>query len=261
MSSNSPISRFENFARHLVEGSFDRLLGQPGPLMDVASQVAAEAERNQHGGLTANHYVVSVHPYLLAELGRQTSDAQIILKGMLERLGEQNGLVFAGDVYIEFESDPAVALGDAKVSASFSREEGEPTAVLSRERGSTAPLGMTEAYLIVNGRRHVVLEKAVITIGRSLDSEIILEDQGVSRTHAQIRWRNGHFEIFDLGSKAGTLVNGRKVTSSRLRSGDVVTLGTAAVIYGEEESAKNIRTDRTGRSAEVTQELMADDPL
>jgi len=71
MSSNSPISRFENFARYLIEGSFDRLLRQPGPLSELAGRIAGAAEMSQRDGFTANHYSVRMHPDSLAEVGRQ----------------------------------------------------------------------------------------------------------------------------------------------------------------------------------------------
>jgi pSer/pThr/pTyr-binding forkhead associated (FHA) protein len=175
------------------------------------------------------------------------------------RLGEQNRLIFAGAVQVEFLADPAIAVGDAVIITRRNKLQDEPTAALNRLKGSTAPLRMADAYLIINGRRHVVLEKAVNTIGRSLENDVVIEDQGVSRRHAQIRWRNGRFEIFDLGSRAGIVLNRRRISRAELKSGDVIALGSAALIFGQEESNEPGGDPETNRLTEVTQELSADD--
>jgi hypothetical protein len=261
MSSKSPISRFENFARELVEGSFDRLLGQPGPLFEVASALSKAAGDSQYNGLAADLYTVRVNPTTLVTLESQSQDNAAVLEAMLGQLGERERLVFAGDVKVAFVADTKIELGRAIVSAKRSSGNEEPTAVLRSKKPQTAPLRRMEAYLIVNGRRHVALEKAVSSIGRSLDNEIVIEDPGVSRVHAQIRWRRGRFVIFDLGSRSGTSVNGRRRDEVELSSGDVITLGSAALIYGEEDPAADGQHSSPGASNDVTQELRPEDPL
>ncbi len=46
-----------------------------------------------------------------------------------------------------------------------------------------------------------------LTIGRSEDMQIVLQDQMTSRRHARIDWQNGQPGIEDLGSSNGTFVN------------------------------------------------------
>ncbi|MGD8849638.1 MAG: FHA domain-containing protein, partial [Anaerolineales bacterium] len=86
----------------------------------------------------------------------------------------------------------------------------------------------------VDGDRHFPLSRPVINIGRRLDNHLIIEDQRISRTHAQIRIRAGRFEIFDLNSSAGTLVNGRAVNHHILQPGDVIALADTRLVYGED---------------------------
>ena len=52
------------------------------------------------------------------------------------------------------------------------------------------------------------LAKEVVRIGRSADSDIVLEDQFASRHHAEIRRIDGAYQIRDLDSKNGVAVNG-----------------------------------------------------
>jgi len=65
-----------------------------------------------------------------------------------------------------------------------------------------------------------------ITIGRSPDADIILLDEKVSRVHCGIRLWDGEFYIKDLKSKNGTFVNGRRVEVNKLKSSDVIKIGS-----------------------------------
>ena len=77
------------------------------------------------------------------------------------------------------------------------------------------------------------LFKDRLTIGRTNQNDIHLKAQYISRRHAQIVTENEHTRIIDWGSKNGVSVNGRKVTEQVLRSGDIVTIGTADFRYEE----------------------------
>ena len=51
-----------------------------------------------------------------------------------------------------------------------------------------------------------------VVIGRRPECDILLKHVGVSRRHARIMMLDGCFYIEDLGSRNGTLVNGRPIT-------------------------------------------------
>lgn len=71
-----------------------------------------------------------------------------------------------------------------------------------------------------------------MTIGRSRDCSIFLEDLAVSRVHATIRQMpDGSYELEDHQSATGTVVNGRAVTRYRLREGDVVQIGANRLTF------------------------------
>ncbi|MBI5350794.1 MAG: FHA domain-containing protein [Chloroflexi bacterium] len=93
--------------------------------------------------------------------------------------------------------------------------------------------------MIINGSKHVPLDKPVVTIGRRLDNVVILDDPRVSRHHAQIRQRYGKWVLYDLGSASGSFVNNQRVEECVLRAGDVMTLASTTLIYGEEEPSPN----------------------
>ncbi len=64
-----------------------------------------------------------------------------------------------------------------------------------------------------------------VRIGRDEDNDIVVDDLGVSRRHAELRWAGGLLEIHDLKSVNGTFVNGRRVSSAPLAEGDLVEIG------------------------------------
>ncbi len=65
-------------------------------------------------------------------------------------------------------------------------------------------------------------------VGRSQDSDIVINDQYVSRRHFQLTiYDNGKVSIKDLGSKTGTFVNGKKIFGEYFLTGnDKVKIGT-----------------------------------
>ncbi len=82
----------------------------------------------------------------------------------------------------------------------------------------------------------VVSEKKRLSIGRTPDNDIILENRGVSRKHAQIEFNDNAAVIIDNESLNGTFVNNRKVTEEILHDNDTITIGKYSLIYRTEVS-------------------------
>ena len=64
-----------------------------------------------------------------------------------------------------------------------------------------------------------------ILIGRSSSCDVVLDDRRVSRQHARIESVGSQAQLVDLGSGNGTFLNGRKVKSENLLTGDVIQIG------------------------------------
>ena len=64
-----------------------------------------------------------------------------------------------------------------------------------------------------------------MSIGRRPDSEVFLDDITVSRDHALLIRRSGHWYLDDCGSLNGTYVNRSRIESHRLEEGDEVQIG------------------------------------
>src|SRR5436190_13747268 len=88
----------------------------------------------------------------------------------------------------------------------------------------------------------------IVNIGSGPENGVRLMDGSVSGKHAGIAVDDTKFEIVDLGSKNGVLVNGKKTPRRFLRNGDIITLGMTELKFestvksdedGDEESAED----------------------
>lgn len=86
------------------------------------------------------------------------------------------------------------------------------------------------ARLQVEGR-DVVLDRAVVTVGRAADRNVVLDDPGVSRHHAELRQEGPTWRIVDVGSSNGVVVNGERTGSATLRDGDLLRLGNVEMVF------------------------------
>lgn len=76
-----------------------------------------------------------------------------------------------------------------------------------------------------------LINKPKLTIGRSLESDIFLDDITVSRKHAVLRKSGKDFIIEDLGSLNGSYVNGEIVDNVVLKYGDKIQIGKYIFLF------------------------------
>ena len=70
-----------------------------------------------------------------------------------------------------------------------------------------------------------------MSIGRSPDADVFLDDVTVSRDHAVLVHRNGGWFLDDSGSLNGTYVNRTRIDSHRLDDGDELQVGKYKLTY------------------------------
>ncbi len=73
------------------------------------------------------------------------------------------------------------------------------------------------------------------TLGRDPANAVAVIDPSVSRKHCQLRQEGSRFQIKDLDSRNGTLVNGVSVKEHWLRHGDEIATGDSVFLFLEEE--------------------------
>jgi pSer/pThr/pTyr-binding forkhead associated (FHA) protein len=82
--------------------------------------------------------------------------------------------------------------------------------------------------------------QATVSIGRSKESNIFLDDITVSRTHAKIFMTPLGIEISDLGSLNGTYVNNESLANKKLLSGDEIQIGKFHMLFVAATEQSNI---------------------
>jgi pSer/pThr/pTyr-binding forkhead associated (FHA) protein len=120
--------------------------------------------------------------------------------------------------------------------------------------GRRVPRPRGRAFLTVLSGREVgtvhKLGPGESILGRGVEAQVQIIDNGVSRRHAKIvRDPDGTTKIVDLNSTNGTYVNGRRVDVESLREGDRIRIGQSATLdfryeYGDEESGDAVMAKR-----------------
>ncbi len=90
------------------------------------------------------------------------------------------------------------------------------------------------AYLIVIAGSNVgemhKLDHNLTVLGRSIDSNVRLIDDGISRHHCRIRVEGGQVIVEDLASRNGTFCNGERLSHHVLQDGDKLQLGKTTIL-------------------------------
>jgi hypothetical protein len=106
----------------------------------------------------------------------------------------------------------------------------------SAPAAAPAPVPTLKATLTMGDGSRIALRPGVISVGRSAESTIPLNDTNVSRRHAELRLRgegaDAVWVLVDLGSTNGTLINGVKVNGEQvLRKNDAIVFGATKARY------------------------------
>jgi FHA domain-containing protein/zinc ribbon protein len=134
-----------------------------------------------------------------------------------------------------------------KCGAYLGRPEGEDASTMAYKVGETGeyePVDVTDevdragAALVVRsggGRagESFAVDRDRMSIGRTPDAAVFLDDVTVSRNHALIVRRDDGLYIDDLGSLNGTYVNRRRIESHKLDDGDEIQVGKYKLSYLE----------------------------
>ncbi|CAN5292090.1 hypothetical protein BH09SUM1_BH09SUM1_08750 [soil metagenome] len=96
-----------------------------------------------------------------------------------------------------------------------------------------------------------IVDRPEVFIGRETDCRIVFPNAGISRKHARMVWENftqpDEFpicRIYDLGSRNGTALNGKKVSEAALADGDRVIFGDAVMGFFLKDEAEMSFTSR-----------------
>jgi pSer/pThr/pTyr-binding forkhead associated (FHA) protein len=91
------------------------------------------------------------------------------------------------------------------------------------------------AFIVLPGSEQLPITLPTVRIGRDEANQLVIpDDPKVSRSHAELRNRDGQWLIVDLGSRNGTRVNGHRIEQHPLRNGDRIQLGATTIEFVDE---------------------------
>ena len=123
---------------------------------------------------------------------------------------------------------PSPGLGDDTISV----EMGELTEFDGERTALMPPPDVGVPLVSSTGLLGTVTTRPLI-VGRSSSSDIVLSDPKVSGRHCRIEPDGGDgVVVIDLGSANGTKVNGNRITTAKVRHGDMVSVGSTMFTVG-----------------------------
>jgi hypothetical protein len=244
----------ETTIANLLEGAFGRAFRSEVRPMELARKLAREMDEHRTVSVSRvyvpNEYSVYLSPEDRARYEGMEEEVIDELCAYLLEHARREDLVLSSHPHIAFHTDERLALGEFGIQALLVRpddhseqaqlpdepEEHGQTMIYSTSARLARPLEESgrrppRALLAVAGRRLIVPPTGG-TIGRSRDCDIVLEDSGISRRHAEIRPGAGSWTLADLGSTNGVRVNGRRLEGAQpLSAGDRVELGSTEMVF------------------------------
>jgi hypothetical protein len=260
------LARFEKIAEELVEGTFDRLGGRRLEPVTIARRLvrAMEDEQTISAGkvFVPNVYRIGLNTTTFQDFVSFKEPLQGELAAYLIEEAEKRGFHFVGRPHVTLQPDPGVAAGRLVIHTALAggspldADELQITQALRADEieGAAAQrqAAAREPLTLATNERVIALDNPPVSVGRSLDNDVILQQPSVSRHHAQVIFRHGRWLLRDLGSTHGSWVNGHRLGAGQdciLRAGDVVSLGDAVLEVRRPSTGLVRRAGRSGSEA------------
>ena len=233
----SALDRFETFMEQLVERSMARLFRSPIQPAEIARRLERAMESHQTIGVRRvigpSRYQVLLHPDDAALLRPIRGEVEREMATYLVELAEERHFVMLEAPHITLDDDGTVPRRSIQVLVNV---EAPADGRESTQRFAATPLPARRAHLALQhagARRTIAVSATTVTIGRGMHNDIVLDDDRVSRRHAQLRYHARQFWLSDAGSMNGTYVNGAVITELALSDGDTISLGGLELTFHE----------------------------
>jgi hypothetical protein len=245
----SVLRSLESKIAGLVEGTFSRVFRSEVRPVEIARKLAREMEDHKSHSVSRtyvpNEYRVYLSPRDREHFADFESARADELAGYLLEHARREHFVLLSRPVIEFVTDARLGLGEFGIQTRAVTPEPEPdeepekdghtvvygsaaAAALQAEPESRHP---DRALLLVAGKRLLVSPSGA-TLGRSRQCDIVLDDENVSRQHAEIHRASEGWVLADLGSTNGSVLNGYRIESpALLEPGDEIELGTSLITF------------------------------
>ena len=232
----SPLSRVESLIRRVIEEPFTWLAGDALDPFRLATYLARSYQDASLVETQPQQFTLYINPQDYNDLAADLPQLELQVADYVTLLAERRGVRLNEAPVVRFETDATVARRSARgVAEDRTVTQIIHTDVFVPESGDAVmdAIRTADAFLIVYGRQHIPLDRPVTRIGRRMDNDIVLDAPSISRQHAQVRWRQRYFVLYDVSSQGRTAVNGMPTREHILRPGDVIALSDVMLVYGE----------------------------
>jgi Protein of unknown function (DUF3662)/FHA domain len=267
MSQNrSAVSRFENFLQGFIEGSFGRIFRTRLQPVELSRKLERAMDENltlsagRH--IAPNYYTVWISESDMERFRQFMHTLKTQMQNGLISAARQRGYTMTTNPFVAINSLAELGTGEVRIRAEL-LDRSQLSSALSANNSNTAvpsesnpavppdattvfvpgpmpasaatPNQMPYAAMVLRtpqgpGQAYPI-NREVVHIGRHTTNDIVVNDQRVSRYHAEIRFERGQFILYDLGSLNGVSVNGALTRQATLRNGDIVAIGTYSFVF------------------------------
>lgn len=249
----NPLRTLETTLASLVEGAFGRVFRSEVRPMEIARKLAREMDEHRTTSVSRvyapNEFAVWLSPEDRERYEGVEHDLIDELGAYLLEHARAEQLTLVSHPVITFHTDAELSLGEFGIQARLVRldeperdappEEHGQTMIYSTSKRLREPLAERasadrsppRALLLIDGRRLLVAPRGAV-IGRGRDCDIVLDDAGVSRRHAELRPSAEGWTVEDLRSTNGVYVNGRQLRAPQsLQLGDRIEVGSTRIVF------------------------------
>ena len=250
----SVLRNLESKIAGLVEGTFSRMFRSEVRPVEIARKLTREMEENKSFSLSRTYVPNEYRVFLSSRdrerfAGYETALADELAGYLLEHARRER-LTLPSRPAIEFETDERLGLGEFGIQTGLvhpveekeevAAPENDPsgrTMIYSNAGRIAEPLEQraqtrAETALLLMNDKRLLVGPAGVTLGRSRQCDVVVDDPNVSRQHAEIRPRGGSWVLTDLGSTNGSRINGQPVERPEVvRSGDEIELGATVLRF------------------------------
>jgi hypothetical protein len=258
----SIFSSFERTVGGLVEGVFGSVFRSEVRPIEIAHKLAREMDEHRTTSVSRvyapNEYMVWLSASDRDRYAGVEDDVTDELCAYLLEHARRQELTLVSRPIVTFNTDERLSLGEFGIQARLVQFDEDPSAGEPASKPPSAgprdseaggrtrlhsrsepvqpvaqeeALGSQRASVLVRGRRLAVGPDGFV-VGRSRGCDLMLDDPGVSRRHAEIRFTEAGWVIRDLGSTNGVVLNRSPIDgAAALRPGDRIELGETEMVF------------------------------
>lgn len=231
----SSFGKFERGVENVIASVFSRAFRTDVKPVEIASAInramdEGAAAYSRERTIAPNEFTVHLSPNdypRLEQWGRESLGEELVRNSI--KYATTQDYTFLGHVRIHFRETPETGSGLVRVEA-------------KTVRGAVAPVttsAPSEANPIIDvAGQKFLLTGPVTILGRGSDSDVVVDDTGVSRHHLELRVTPRGVIATDLGSTNGTFVEGHRITAATLVNGNTLTIGRTRIMFWTNPEAR-----------------------